>query len=168
MWCLTKGTTIPIQPLEIEHVLTDVPMPRLMHAQHTVQALHRTTGPYHPSYDLLHPFVSLVPLGRQTLTYHLFDHHQLREVGALWPMREFHRSPPRPQTGCRRAQQRFLNSLGQLLMHPIEMVECPRITQQPPYLAPLLSVQFCQGSADLPLRPLPVAETSFGAKEGQG
>src|SRR4029434_10020510 len=49
----------------------------------------------------------------------------------------------------------------------MEMVGGRRITKPPPYLAPLLSVQFCQSSADLPLRPLSVAETSFWAKEGQ-
>src|SRR4029450_8737432 len=94
---MAKSTTIPIQRLEIEHGLVGVPMPCLMHAQHTVQALHRTTGPYYPSYDLAHPFVRLVPLGRQTLTHHLFDPHQLREVDSLWPMRERHRFAPIPQ-----------------------------------------------------------------------
>jgi hypothetical protein len=60
---MTKGATIPIEAFEIQETLADVTMPRLMHAHHTVDPFHRTTGPHHAVEKLLDTRLGLLPLG---------------------------------------------------------------------------------------------------------
>jgi len=94
---MAKGTAIPIEALEIQHLLADVTMPSLMHPHDTVEALHRTTGPHHPSQNLIDTLIDRLPLGTQTLTHHLFHHHQLRQAGTLVVVRGLHGIPQEPQ-----------------------------------------------------------------------
>jgi len=54
---MTKGTTVPIQPFEIEQALTNVTVPCLVHPHDTVDPLDRTTGPHHPSKNLRHTLI---------------------------------------------------------------------------------------------------------------
>src|SRR5712692_3925079 len=80
---MTKGTTIPIESLEIQHLLADVTMPSLRHPYHTVEALHCTHSPHYLSQNLLYTLIGQLPLGTQTLTDHLFHHHHLGKLGTL-------------------------------------------------------------------------------------
>ena len=51
---LAKHSTIPIQPLEIQHPLTHMTMPTLMHPHHTVDPFDRTAGPNRLPQQLIH------------------------------------------------------------------------------------------------------------------
>ena len=80
---MAKGTTIPIQPFEVEHALIDVTVPCLVHPHHTIDTLNRTTGPHHPTQYLIHTRIGRLPLRAQTLTHHLLQERQLGEAGAV-------------------------------------------------------------------------------------
>src|SRR5437899_11825403 len=103
---MAKGTTMPIESLEIQHLLADVTMPSLMHPHHTVEALHCTTGPHHASQNLRYTLIGQLPLGTQTLTDHLLHHHHLGETGTLLAARVCHRLTPVPQARAGLTQQR--------------------------------------------------------------
>src|SRR2546430_17293466 len=79
---MAKGTTIPIQPFEVEHALIDMTVPCLVHPHHTIDTLNRTTGPHNSTQYLIHTRIGRLPLRAQTLTRHLLQERQLGEAGA--------------------------------------------------------------------------------------
>ena len=53
-------------------------------------------------------------------------------------------------------------------MHPVQMVQRPRIVEQTPHFAPCMSSQLLQGFGDLLLCPQPLIELSVCSAQGQG
>src|SRR5438128_1245719 len=94
---MAKGTTIPIQPFEVQHVLTDVTVPCLVHPHHTIDTLDRTTGPHDLAQHLIHLCIGRLPLRTQTLTHHLLHHDHLRETHTLGAVRVCQGCTPVPQ-----------------------------------------------------------------------
>src|SRR5438874_13371444 len=123
---MTKGTTIPIQSFKVQHTLTHVTMPRLVHPHHTIETLDCTTGSHNPSQPLMHTRIGRLPLGPQTLTHGLLQCRELREADTFSPVRVRHRLTQGPQAGEGLTPHMALNDLYQLLLHPIKMLQRPR------------------------------------------
>ena len=60
--------TVPVQPFEVQHRLGYCPMPPLVHPQHAVHALHRTTGTDGVSQHRGHSPIRLLPVRCQLPT----------------------------------------------------------------------------------------------------
>src|SRR5205823_9138084 len=164
---MAKGATIPIQSLQVQHALTDMSMPLLVHPHHTIETLDCTTGSYNPPQPLMHLCVGRLPLWPQTLTHGLLQCREWRETDAFFTVGVHHRLPQRPQADAGLTPQRVLDGLGQLLMQPIEIMQRPLITEQTPYLAPLWTYQRLGSLTQLLLRPLPIVQPPVGPKDRQ-
>lgn len=164
---MAKGTTIPIQPFEVQHALTNVTVPCLVHPHHTIDTRNRTTGPHHSTQYLIHTRIGRVPLRAQTLTHHLLQERQLGAAGAVVVGRVLSRIIAVPQADESLASARIHYGLGQLLMHPVKRAQCPLITQHSPHLAPLRPSKPPDGVVQLPLCPRTVVERSLRPKHRQ-
>ena len=134
-----KGAAIPEHPFEIQHALVDMAVPCLMHAQPTVHALDRAARAHRVGQDVPNPCVCFRPIQRQTLAQELFHDDQLRRVHMSHAMRTPQGLLPIPQTDHGLTSQRLPYSLRQLGMHPVQVVQCPRIVQQTPHFTPCLT-----------------------------
>jgi hypothetical protein len=79
--------------------------------------------------------------------------------------RRRHRLTQGPQPSQGVAQQRVLDGLGQLRMHPVEMRERPLIIQQATRLPPRRACQLFYRVVELRLRPLAVVESALRSKQ---
>ena len=57
-----KHPRVPVQPLQIQQPLVQRPMPRLMHPQHAVHALHRAAGSHRSAQHRRHRPIRLTPV----------------------------------------------------------------------------------------------------------
>ncbi len=73
-------SSISLQPLQIERLLRERPMPRLMHPQHTVPALHGAAGSDCPSQHGGHPPVGHSPVRVKSLTEELLHQRSHRVI----------------------------------------------------------------------------------------
>jgi hypothetical protein len=115
----------------------------------------------------MHLCIGRLPLWPQTLPHCLLQGRELRQADALFPVGVHHRLTQRPQADAGLTPQRVLDGLGQLRMQPIEIMQCPLITEQAPYLAPLWTCQRFGGLLQLRLRPLPIVQLPVGPKYRQ-
>ena len=114
---------MPIQSFEVQQALTDVTVPCLVHPHPTLDTLDRTPGPHDPTQHRLHLLIGRLPLRTQTLTDHLLHHDHRREASTLGAVRVDYGFPSGPQAGAGLTHQRLRHSVGQLLLHPVEMVQ---------------------------------------------
>src|SRR4029453_512374 len=131
---MAKSATIPIEAFEVQHALTDVTMPRLVHPYHTIDTLDSTTGPHNSTQYLIDICIGRLPLRTQTLTHHSLQERQLGEASTVGVRRVPHGLIEVPQADNRLAEERLPHNLVQLLMHPVKGAQCPLITQQSPHL----------------------------------
>jgi hypothetical protein len=80
---MAKGAAIPIESFEVQHPLTDVTMPRLVHTHDTPDTRDGTTGPHNPTQYCIHTRIGRLLPRAQTLTHHLLQERQLGEAGAV-------------------------------------------------------------------------------------
>jgi len=132
----------------------------LGHPHHIIDTLDQTPGPYDLAQARIHLLMGRLPLRTQTLIHPLLPHDHLCEAHTLGAVHGYHGFTPVPQAGAGLTHPLLCYGLGPLLLRPVEMVQGSLVTQQPSSLAPCWTVQFYQGSADVRLRPLPVAGTS--------
>ena len=127
---------MPIESFELQHPLTDVTMPRVVHPHATLDTLDGTTGPHTPTQSCLHTRLGRLPLRAQTLTHHLLQERPLGEAGAVWVRGLRHGILAVPQADECLASAWRRHGLGQLRMPPVKRVQGPLSTQQAPDCAP--------------------------------
>ncbi len=165
---MRKGAAIPEQTCEIQHALAAVAVPCLVHAQHTVHALDCAARSYGVGQDVPDSCVRLGPIWGQTLAQELLHDDQLRRGCLARAVRTRQVSTPRPQANHGLTSERVRYGLGKLGVHPVQVVQGPRIVQPTPHFAPGLAPQCFQGCGELRLRPGPVIALPVGPHAGQG
>jgi len=79
-----------------------------------------------------------------------------------------HRCSPIPQTGHGLAPQRVRYGLGHLRLHPVQVVQRPRVLEQSPHFPPFLAAELADRVASLSLSPRSIIQLPIGAPQGNG
>src|SRR5271157_5577950 len=165
----SKYPTVPVQPLQVDHAWGQRTMPRLVHPQHAVHALHRAAGTHGTTQYRRHLSVPLAPVRIQLLANLLLD-----QVGHMpgttdrphdrfpWPLPA---QPPEPHQGI----TQFLGDRDQRqrVVHSVQEREALRGSQvvADPYPGP--TYQARQGCCDLSLGPGSIVELAVGPEHRQ-
>ena len=130
---------VPVQPLQIQHPLSERPMPTLVHPQHAVPALHGAAGSDRPAQHRRHLAVRRPPVGVELLT-------EQPAAPAAPPCHSPHQpggSSPGVAAGAattsgpRRTPLRGQRQFAQLTVQPIQERQRRRCFEEPADLGPL-------------------------------
>src|SRR5271157_603743 len=165
----SKYPTVPVQPLQVDHAWGQRTMPRLVHPQHAVHALHRAAGTHGTTQYRRHLSVPLAPVRIQLLANLLLDHVCHMPGTGDWPLGRFvwplPAQPPEPHQGI----TQFLRNRDQRqrVVHSVQEREALRGSQvvDDPYPGP--TYQARQGGCDLSLGPGSIVELAVGPEHRQ-
>src|SRR6476659_11137742 len=158
---------MPIQALEIQHLLTHVTLPPLRHPHHTIDAFDCTTGSHRLTQQFIHLDITRFPIGAKSTTKHAGHRHQLTPMNTVVTLGLLLAPEHVPQMDQGVASPRRGDGRAPLLMQAIHMTQRPRIAQHPFCLLPAVTLKSLHRLVELRLSWLASIKMPGGLKPPQ-